>query len=164
MFGIGLPELIIILIVALLVVGPSKLPDLARSLGKALGEFRRMADEVKETLEEEVSDITKEPPPAETKTATEGMQAQPADPPVGQSLETAGGLETTSSAEVTPQTEPGQETSADAAHAQATADPYAAAAEEAAAEPEAPLPGGSAGTTAQEAQARAVAGDEPKKT
>ena len=54
MFGLGLPEIVIILVVALLVVGPSKLPDLARSLGKAFNEFKRMADEVKETFEEEV--------------------------------------------------------------------------------------------------------------
>jgi Tat protein translocase TatB subunit len=55
MFGIGLPELIIILIVALLVVGPTKLPGLARSLGKALGEFRRVADDMKETLDHEMT-------------------------------------------------------------------------------------------------------------
>ena len=50
----GLPEIIVILVVALLVVGPSKLPELARSLGKAFGDFRKMADEVKETIEEAV--------------------------------------------------------------------------------------------------------------
>lgn len=66
MFGIGLPEVVIILIVALLVVGPSKLPELARTLGKAFTEFRRMADEVKDTFEEEVmkeeTSKTTEPP------------------------------------------------------------------------------------------------------
>jgi len=46
--------MIISLVVALLVVGPSKLPELARTLGKAFTEFRRMADDVKETFEEEV--------------------------------------------------------------------------------------------------------------
>ena len=55
MFGIGLPELIIIIVVALLVVGPSKLPELARSMGRALGEFRRMADDVKDTIEHEMT-------------------------------------------------------------------------------------------------------------
>ena len=51
MFGIGSTELIVILIVALIVIGPAKLPEMARSLGKALGEFRRVSTDVKRTIE-----------------------------------------------------------------------------------------------------------------
>ncbi|MEW6327087.1 MAG: twin-arginine translocase TatA/TatE family subunit [Thermodesulfobacteriota bacterium] len=50
MFGIGMSELILILIVALIVIGPQKLPDLARSLARGLAEFKRAASEVKESL------------------------------------------------------------------------------------------------------------------
>jgi Tat protein translocase TatB subunit len=53
MFGIGVPELIVILAVALVVIGPKKLPDLAKSLGKALGEFKRATSDLKQSIEQE---------------------------------------------------------------------------------------------------------------
>jgi len=55
MFGsVGMPELLIILVIALIIFGPRKLPELGRSLGKSLGEFKRASNELKNTLEEEV--------------------------------------------------------------------------------------------------------------
>ncbi len=51
MFGIGMPELLLILAVALIVIGPKKLPDLARSLGRAMGEFKKATAELKESIQ-----------------------------------------------------------------------------------------------------------------
>jgi len=56
MFGsIGFPELVLIFIVALLLFGPRKLPEIGRSIGKAMGEFRRASNDLQRTLEEEVA-------------------------------------------------------------------------------------------------------------
>ena len=52
--SIGMPELIIIFVIALIIFGPRKLPELGRSLGKSLAEFKRASNELKSTLEEEI--------------------------------------------------------------------------------------------------------------
>jgi len=61
MFGIGMPELFLILAVALIVLGPKKLPDLAKSLGRALREFKKATSELKEsiTVDNELTDVKK---------------------------------------------------------------------------------------------------------
>ena len=51
MFGIGMPEMILILAIALIVIGPKKLPDLAKSLGRAMREFKKATNEFKETMD-----------------------------------------------------------------------------------------------------------------
>jgi sec-independent protein translocase protein TatA len=66
---LGFPELIIIFFVALLVFGPRKLPELGRSLGRGLSEFKRASNDLRNTLDEEIRDeerktaLTTPPPP-----------------------------------------------------------------------------------------------------
>ncbi len=61
MFGMGMPEILLILAIALIVIGPKKLPDLAKSLGRALGEFKKATTDLKESMEidNELSDVKK---------------------------------------------------------------------------------------------------------
>jgi sec-independent protein translocase protein TatA len=61
---LGVPELVIILVVALIFFGPRKLPELGRSLGKSLNEFKRASNELKSTLDEEIRMEERRTPPA----------------------------------------------------------------------------------------------------
>jgi len=63
MFGIGMTELMVILVVALIVFGPTRLPELARSLGRAMGEFRRASTDLRQTFNEAVEDPKPQPTP-----------------------------------------------------------------------------------------------------
>jgi len=77
---IGFPELMIILVVALIVFGPRKLPELGRSLGKSLSEFKRASNELKHTLDEEIrldEQRTTAPPPAPAEPAALPSPAAP---------------------------------------------------------------------------------------
>ncbi len=61
MFGIGMPEMLLILAVALIVVGPKKLPDLAKSIGRSLGEFKKAARDIKDSIDpdDDLSEVKK---------------------------------------------------------------------------------------------------------
>ena len=80
MFGsIGMPELIIILVIALIIFGPRKLPELGKSLGRSLNDFKRASTDLQNTLEQEIKlEEQKE----------EQAKARPADPSFDQTADT----------------------------------------------------------------------------
>lgn len=88
MFGIGMPELLLILALALIVLGPKKLPELARALGKGMAEFRRATDELKDEFRQLEND-----PPESSAQATEkgdpllAKQDEPSAAPAAPSTE-----------------------------------------------------------------------------
>ena len=78
MFDIGLQEMLVIGVLALLVFGPSKLPELGRMVGRALREFRRASDEFRSTVETNlhINDPDPPPPAPYTSTSAESMLAE----------------------------------------------------------------------------------------
>lgn len=92
MFGsIGVPELIIILTIALIIFGPRKLPELGRSLGRSLSEFKRASNELRATLDEEIrvdeqrqAQAERTPTPADP--APPAAPTAPAPPPADSSV------------------------------------------------------------------------------
>ncbi len=81
MFGLGFQELLLILAIALIVVGPGKLPDLARALGRGLAEFRKATNEIKQTFDQDetVQEIKKEFRTAQSQMSLEQLAA-PSEP------------------------------------------------------------------------------------
>ena len=61
---IGFPEMLVILVVALIIFGPRKLPELGRSLGRSMNEFKRASNELRNTLDDEIrAEERRQPPP-----------------------------------------------------------------------------------------------------
>lgn len=95
MFGIGFQEMLIILVVVLIFFGPKRLPDLAKSLGKGIAEFKKASDEVRKGIEdavkEESTEVAPTPPedlsaygkaPGSAAAAEEAPQAEPGPGPI----------------------------------------------------------------------------------
>ena len=80
MFGIGMPELILIFVLALLIFGPKQLPEIGKQLGRALGELRRASEELKEGWAAEVAAV-EEPPAPTAAGAAAPAEPAPAAPP-----------------------------------------------------------------------------------
>jgi TatA/E family protein of Tat protein translocase len=78
MFDIGLQEMLVIGVLALLVFGPSKLPELGRMIGRAMREFRRASDEFRSTVETNLHINDPDPPPPEPAPVSEPLAATPA--------------------------------------------------------------------------------------
>lgn len=78
MGSLGYPELIVIFFIALVVFGPRKLPELGKSLGKGLSEFKRASRELRNTLDDEIRDEERRTKAVPSTTATPAPAAEPA--------------------------------------------------------------------------------------
>jgi sec-independent protein translocase protein TatB len=92
MFGLSFGEIVIIAVLALLLLGPDRLPDAAKTIGKGLREFRRATDDLKNQIETEIYADARPKPPA-TPPVPIGQRLEPAGPPPAASAENVPGLE-----------------------------------------------------------------------
>ncbi len=105
MFGVGGPELLIICVVALIVIGPKKLPELLRSLGKGMAEFKRVSNDVKSTLDDEVK---KAETTARKREVDEEMERRKAAKAEAEAAEAAGPATDAPAQEPVTDTDPGK--------------------------------------------------------
>jgi sec-independent protein translocase protein TatB len=81
MFGIGMTEMVVIAVIALVVLGPKRLPELARTLGRTLGEFRRSATDLRREFSDVMDEKRIDPPaPPPAKTGPEPFSDAPREP------------------------------------------------------------------------------------
>jgi Tat protein translocase TatB subunit len=115
MFGIGVPELLVILVVALIVLGPKRLPDVAKALGKGLAEFRRATSDLTDELRSAQTMIEREAREVDraTRQRSEAKSAAarpaPAGEPVAQgSATTPGGTQPAAAPDLPPASKPAE--------------------------------------------------------
>jgi len=81
MFGIGIPELLVVLAIALIFIGPQKLPDIAKALGRAFGEFKKATDDMKSSLNLDPEPKTEWEPKTDSKEKSTKEEKKPLTPP-----------------------------------------------------------------------------------
>ena len=79
MFGVGFPELVVILAVALIVLGPQRLPEVARMLGRAYGQLRRASEEFQQTIRQDLAALERQEDVNRNKAIAQEIRARCAD-------------------------------------------------------------------------------------
>ena len=91
MFGIGMTELLVIFVIGLLVLGPKRLPELARSLGRTLAEFRRASTDLRREFLDVKEEVRIKPPPLEPPVDESSAEGEPESTPAEKPTEPSGG-------------------------------------------------------------------------
>ena len=79
MFGIGMPELVLILVLGLLVLGPQRLPEVARMIGRAYGQLRRASEEFQNTIRQDIATLDRQEDVNRNKAVTDELRERFAD-------------------------------------------------------------------------------------